>query len=214
MNYNKSKVGILFLMSFFAVGLLHSLFARDISVSSERKFYNRVMRNRLAVVMFYREDDVMKQDPLLQQKIDNLENIFESLSKVGRYQEGDLVFLKANISRGDLDELSNEFGVKELPAFLLFRNGVAIRDMDTKKAVMWVPALGEVTDRGLSAFIAQHLDKDIDRNIRKRAKRLRSRRYYYGGPYFYGGWGYPYYGYGPYYGRPYGGGYVGFGIGF
>ena len=86
--------------------------------------------------------------------------------------------------------------------------------MDTKKAVIWAPALSEVTERGLSAFIAQYLDKDIDRNIRRRAKALRRRRYYYGGPYFYGGWGYPYYGYGPYYGRPYGGGYVGFGIGF
>lgn len=206
----QGKIFFIFI-SIMSIG--HTFFARDIEVRSERKFSDKLMKHRLAVAMFYRDDKVIREDIQVGRLIDKIERIFDSLGKWGRYQDGDVIFLSVNVAKGNLDELADAYNITKLPAFLLFKNGVPLRD-DQGKVIMWLPFLSEVTERALSTFIEKHLQADIDRNIRDRAEELRRRReaaawwaYYYG-PY-YG----PYWGYGPYYyGRPYG--YVGFGIGF
>ena len=68
------------LISIMSIG--HTFFARDIEVRSERKFSDKLIKHRLAVAMFYRDDKVIREDIHVSFLIDKIERIFDSIGKI------------------------------------------------------------------------------------------------------------------------------------
>ena len=166
------------------------LFARAYSVKSDEKFYDKLMRRPLAVVMFYRHDKETSKNKDLKIKINRMESMFDAFGKQSYYQKGGMQFLKANIKYDSITELMESFAIKNIPAFLLFKNGVAIKNRFDKPITFigW-PRYGE-----LEKFIRTHLQTDLESNIKRKAKeqqRLREAErwnYLWYRPYFYWGW--------------------------
>jgi hypothetical protein len=177
-------------------------YTRMREAKSDNKFYNYLMKQPLGVAMFYLEDKETKKDKDYQRKMNNLERIFEAIGKQGYYKEGGVQFIKANTRYDTIDELAKSFSISTLPAFILFKNGVAIKD----ELGNFITLTGWITYDQLEKFIREHLKDDIEKNIKQRAERIRQIRelerlsYIYYRPYFYWGygpyWGYPYWGYG------------------
>jgi len=193
-NRKKVVIYLVFLIDFVCYTLL--LGARVQKVRSDNKFYDRIMKRQLAVAMFYKEDKETRKDKDLREKVNRLERMFSVIGKQGYYKEGGVSFVKANSKYDMIKELAESFSITTLPAFLLFKNGVHLKDKKGNPIILagW-PTFEQVED-----FIRGHFEKDIEKNIRRRAERLRRLReaqrmsYLYYRPYFYGGW--PYWGYG------------------
>ena len=180
--------GRLFLLS-VAVTLSSTMVAKVIEIKSEEKL-NRIMRkNILSVVLFYNEDRQTRHDRYMREQLRSLRQDFKALSVSPRYQDADVVFVTANIARGDLQALWQELGAQEVPVAVLYRDGSVVSDKNNNVAML--PGLFRQGD--LKKFINDNLNKDIDdileiKSERRRARleedRLRAR--YYGS--YYGPW--------------------------
>ena len=180
--------------------------AKEVSVSSEKKFYRRLDKHDLAVVMFYKEDREVRKDRVLKQRIKNLENMFKATSTIRRYEEANIVFIKVNTAKNAVSDLHRDFQVTKLPAFVVFKYNTPVRD-EQKNIVQ---LNGFVSREALKEFIDKNLEDAIDDiieekgEIRKRKLEEERLRYRYYGPYFNYGYS-PYYYHSPYYyGYPYG----------
>jgi len=177
------------------VGLL--LNARAYDVRSDSKFYDCLMKKPLAVAMFYGEDKACSKKSPFREKYNRLEKMFSTIGKQGYYLKGGVVFIKAHAKYDSVYELIRSFSIPSLPAFMLFKNGVDLRTEDGKSVML----TGWPTFDQLEDFIRDHLETDIDRNIRKRARELAKLReaerwsYLWYRPWLCGAW--PYYGCGP-----------------
>lgn len=187
---------------------------KEIEVKSANNFDQLVVRHNYALVMVYEFDREIKKDRDLKRKIEGLESMFEDLSDRYKYEEGGLAFLKVNKAKSDLNMISRDLEVKEIPAFFLFEDGELIKDNGKP-----VYVAGFINRDTLEEFIDNYVGSDLARSIKsKERKRARRRQeaekesyyapYYYADPYFYGfypyaygyPYGYPYYGVGFYYG--------------
>ena len=190
-NQRIIKYAVLTILSFVLSPYLE---AKVYGARSDKKFYDRLMKRPLGVAMFYKEDKELKKDKEYRIKIDQLENMFSVIGRQGYYKEGGVQFIKANTKYDTIDELAQSFSIEELPAFLLFKNGVALKDAQGNHIML----TGWVTYEQVENFIRTHLKDDIEKNIKRRAEQLRKRReierLYR--PYLYWRWGYP--GYDPY----------------
>lgn len=191
-----------------------ALFARVQSGSSERELDNKIIKNNFVVVMFYRKGKEEKSDKELRSKLERLDSTYDSLSAKTKYKDAGVAFVRMNIVKEELEEVARIYGVRELPAFIVFENGKQAVDNEGKPAIL----KGFATRADLTNFIETYIGEEIDAYLRdkeqERARRREEDAYYratyapyYYYPYYYG---YPYYGYGyyPYYHRP------GFGFGF
>ncbi len=177
---------------------MHTVVGKEIKISSQARFNKAIAKYRLAVVMFYQRDKQLRHDKSLRQQITDLEVMFRSLSKAPTYMSADVQFLRVNIGKKDLEQVAQDYGVKDMPAFLLFNGGLPARDQQKNIAVL----PGFVSRTQLQAFIEKHLQETIDEVMEEKAearkRRLeRARIRYYERPYYYH---YPYYwgGYWPY----------------
>lgn len=193
---------------FLAVGSMH---AKDKRVKSADAFDLMLARAPYSVVLFYDRSRDNMRDPETRNMITSLESMFRSLSKTPDYEEAELQFLRVDVSRRDMDTVSERFGVKSYPTVLLF--------LDRQPLVQRLS--GTVYREQLQQLIEENLKEKMNeikqgkQEQRKRAlERARIRAYQWGGPFWYGGY-YPYWhsGYYPYwwYGR---GPYYGFHFGF
>jgi hypothetical protein len=184
-------------MVFTIIWFVPSLYAKVYEARSDNKFYNRLMKKPLAVALFYKEDKELKKDKEFKQKLKLLEKMFSAIGKQDYYKEGGVSFIKANTRYDTIDELAQGFFIANLPAFLLFKNGVQLKDEKNKPVML----IGWTTYDQLEDFIRDHLEKDIENNIKRRAEQLRRLReaerlsYLWYRPYLY--WGWPYGGWGP-----------------
>ena len=202
-QYNNILLNGLFMV--LSIGITYAIFAREITVRSDRKFDQLVIRHNYAVVMFYQSDKKVRKDPTFKRKMDRLENIFKSLSERYKYEEGDLVFLKVNIAKNDLAMVSRDLDVTQVPAFLLFEDGESIKGNIGKP----VSLVGFISRDDLGMFIDAHLGEQIEEIVEEKEKirkqrreeaRLQSYSYPYSYPYSYYPYGYYPYGVGFYFG--------------
>jgi hypothetical protein len=187
-NQKIIKYAVLILLSLI---LNPCLEAKVYGARSDKKFYDLLMKRSLGVALFYKTDKELKKDKAYKIKIDQLDNMFSVIGRQGYYQEGGVQFIKANTKYDTIDELAQSFAIKELPAFLLFKNGIALKDAQGNYIMLtgWVPY------EQLESFIRTNFKDDIEKNIKHRAEELRRRRelerLYR--PYVYWGWGDPWY---------------------
>jgi len=183
-----------------AVSLVITLIPRTVTVKSEGSFDRLISRHEIAVVMFYREDRTTGDDSTLKKNINATEYMFKNVEKKGRYKEVNIAFIKVNIARDFLDDVAKRFAVKKVPAFVLFKDGVPVRDKEKNMAMV----TGFISRADLINFIEKHLDDDLQEiidekeEIRQRRREEAQSWSYYNYPYYYPHYGYGY-GYWPYY---------------
>ena len=208
-----------FIMITFLIGVYVLLQAEHVAqVKSQQSFYSKVHENPFAIVFFYVED---KKDKPWTEKIRKTMREFKAVSDSIYYRNARLRFVAINVGKKELGDLEKEFGIHEIPAFMLFKSGVPVRN-DRQQII----ALSGFASRDrLKRFINDHLQDDLEEQIRIQFERQEELRdasdssVYFGVGYPYGYWGpydpyYPYY-YGNY-GYPYGGysNYYAPGVGF
>lgn len=191
---------MLFVLSF--IFYIPGIEAKVYRAKSDNKFYDRLLKRPLAVALFYKEDKETRKDKKMSRKIDQLEKLFSAIGKQGYYRKGGVQFIKANTKYETVSELAESFSITKLPAFILFKNGVHLKDKKDRPLIL----TGWPTYEQLERFIRNNLETDIEKNIKRRAEQLRRLReaerwsYLWYRPYFYWGWGgYPWGG-GPYWG--------------
>lgn len=197
----KFKVSI----SMVAVALCSIFFvvAKEISLRSENRLKDIIIKDRYAVLMLYKEDKDTRKDKKMTEDLRYLKETFKAVSSDDFYKESDLSFLTSNVAKKELVDLPEKLGVKQLPAFVLFQDGKAIRGADGQKLIL----SGFVARDALQGFIDQNLKDELEDVIEEKAEirkreleEARIRSYYAPQVYFGLGYGYPY----GYYGYPYG----------
>lgn len=206
------KIIVTFIASMATFGCL----AREVKVSSQRKFDHALNKKSFALVFFYDLSKGLKREnPDLYDKVLRLDDVVHRIGSRRLYQEGDLQIVKVNLAKDNLHNLTEEYGVKKLPAFILFKNGVAVETEQKQLAVLY----GFVTTAQLQAFIDLYLKKALEARVKEKAEEREYRREMnalYGPSVYWGvgyAGGYPGY-YGPYWGGPYWGYGPGYGAGF
>jgi len=192
MNTFKKLVILLCLISGITV-----VDARVYDARSDNKFYSYLMKTSISVAMFYGQSGQCCKKGDMRKRYSCIEKLFSTIGKQGYYAKGGVTFIKANIKYDTVCDLLRNFYINEVPAFVLFKNGVDLRDRQGRTIVL----VGWPTYSQLEDFIRDNLESDIDKNIKKRAKDLAKLReaerwsYLWYRPYFCGAW--PYYGCGP-----------------
>lgn len=181
--------------------------ARVHEVSSENRLYSKLQRQQFAIVFFYEENKELGRDREYRQALNAARKMFHRLSTQWEYIEGDLYFIRTNVSRESVCAVAQEFGVSSFPAFVIFEDGRPLKD---KKDNTMGKIDGFVSQNELRTFIDNTIGDQLS-NRREYKWELREQRraeqaYYWSmAPYCYGGcW------YDDCYYRP--GGYFGFGF--
>lgn len=187
-----------------------------VSVRSQDSFYKKVQENPFAIVLFYGED---KHDKGWYEQIKQVLRAFRMTSDSTYYRQARLRFVAVDVGRKGIDNLQEEYGIHEVPAFVLFKGGAPVRNKQKQIVVLG----GFASQERIKSFINKYLRDALEEQLRLESERREEQRSYYGGsasfgfgyaydpyyPYYYGNYGYPY----GYYGNYYGPG-VGFGVSF
>ena len=207
---------IIFLI--MALGLLSPLQARVRTVKSTALFNNIIGKSSLAVVLFYEHDRAIRRaNPNLFEQNAQLESTFKAVASRGVYQEAGVQFILANVSRSTLLSTARDYGFKEYPVCVLFKNGRPVPMRSGQQSILRSFFTADQLHSMINALWADEIDDRVEDRQEERRERARERALYspsigfgvgYGYPYYGGGWGYPYYS--GYWGRPR----VGLGIGF
>jgi len=190
------------------VSVLHGAMA---DIRSESKLNHVLKKYDLAVVLFYKTDRDTRKNSELTSNIAELERMFKRVSDDDRYKDAKIMFVRVNVASDEAERLAEEYDVSTLPSFILFKDGLVVRDGGRNGSIAMKN--GFIRAHALQLFIDQYLGETINTYVQINAERKRRherthRTYTYFG---YGYGGYPYYGY---YGSPYYGGSVGFGVSF
>ncbi len=150
--------------------------------ASGESSFNRVLdKNELVIAMFYHDSR------------DNREQLrdFKSAGRDEKY----VAYVSVDLKSSSLDQLGDIYKVKNMPTFILFRNGRVYSERGQKAVIT-----GEQGPSDLRNFVRDHFQDYIeDIREKKREEQRESRASVSFGV----GYGYPY-SYGPYYGYPYG----------
>lgn len=178
-----------------AVALFSSfgLGARYRSADYQAAIDARIDHTTYDVVMLYEESWQLRQDPEERKNIKQLRSMFNTVSSDHFYKQAGVVFIKSNIGKNALDDLIEKTGVKEFPAFVLYRNGMLFKDKAGN-----IPVLtGFVSAQELESFIDQHLKEYMEKYVAFKQERRGCNSC--SGGYAYYGVGDAYYTYGYYY---------------
>lgn len=177
-----------------------------LNARTQEKFFKSVYENPFAIVLFYTQD---KSDRAWYEKTRQLLGQFKMASDSMYYRRARLRFVAVDIEKKGIDNLQSQFGIKEVPAFVLFKGGAPVRNAQKQIIVLG----GFATRNRIKTFINTHLRDDMEEQLRRESERREEARDYYGGnayfgfgyaydpyyPYYYGNYGYPYGYYGNYY---------------
>lgn len=185
-------------------GAFYGLWTKDLLIRSREKLFQKVGKTALAVVLFYAEDRDQAKDKEYKRQIRELEQVMRDVSGMPIYKEADLLFIRVNAAQGKTDGLHREYGIKTLPACILFKDGAPI--YDTRGSVVGLYGFPAITRADLKKIIDAYCMQDIQRILQNKAiirqRQLEEARInaLYWGPYWmpYGpyGWGPGDYGYG------------------
>lgn len=174
------------------------------TVKSRTDFASEIQKFSRAVVIFYESRfDTKEERKNYSKKFKEARRSFDSVSKMNRYKDASIAFLRVDVDKKELDGLTKRYGVGELPTYMLFLDG---KPLTTQQGVS-VKRAGFLEKDDIIKLIERHYGKDIN-SVLKEVSRLRQRASEERGqsgwsPYFYWGYGggYPY-GYPYYYYQP------------
>jgi hypothetical protein len=184
--------------------ILHSLCAKDMFIRSREKLFQQLGKTALSVVLFYAEDKEQAKDKEYKNQIRELEQVLRDVGRVSIYKEVDMLFVRVNVSTGKTEGLHQEYGIKQLPACILFKDGSPV--YTPQGSVVGLYGFSANTRADLKKIIDAYFTQDIQRILQNKAiirqRQLEEARInaLYWGPYWAGcgpyGWGPGDYGYG------------------
>ena len=144
------------------------MYAKVRAVTSQREFEQMVTEKGLCVVLFYDAGD--KQSGVMRDQNRRLQRMFEDVSNKREYDAADIVFVKVNSARKEFDMVMKQYGITQVPSFLLFRNGNLVMNEQGKQCVL----IGFVTQGALESLVDICCGAEIEElNLEKDAMRKR-----------------------------------------
>jgi hypothetical protein len=92
-------------------------------IHSLHNFDRLINKYPFALVCFYEETRAIKKDQARARELNNLLATNREIADTQFYREGDLKVLNCNISRHKLENLADEYGIKQIPSYMLFKYG-------------------------------------------------------------------------------------------
>lgn len=193
------------------IGLMNPIDAKIREMRSSTGFNSVVGRYSHAVVLFYDHSrEIKKSNPEQYSQNNRLETVFKTVAGRGAYEEAGIQFLLVNVAKSGLWSTARDYGFKDYPVCVLFKNGSPLSDSSIR---------GFFGAEQLHTLINTVWGDDIDQLVQQKQEERREiereRALYgpsigfgFGYPYYGRGWGYPYYGGYGYWRRP------GFSFGF
>jgi hypothetical protein len=166
------------------------MYGNVIPIHSDHEFKQAIAHSTIALVMFYFKGENERKDKKIHRLIEQLENTFETVSNSTRYKRAEIAFMKINSAHPALKNCALRYGIKKLPAFVLFERGIVMLDGENYPIVL----TGFVDRAALKDFIEAHSrshiknilqEKEVVANRRKREDRSAWVPYYYPYDYYY-----------------------------
>lgn len=146
-------------------------FAKVKSVNSRRDFEQSVAKESMVVALFYDEKDKDRMQ------------MYEDVSKVQKYDDADIVFLRVNAARSELRKLAALYNVMTMPTFIFFHKGKRLVDRKGAPVVLTGNVsrdmLQSCIDKQYGAEIQQYVARKNDRSERRVAQENESWKVYY-----------------------------------
>jgi hypothetical protein len=202
------RIGIVLMIAFTALSARQHV----VEPNTQNSFYQKVQERPFAIVLFYLED---KADKQWTQEVKYAMHEFKAASESSYYRNVGLRFLAINIGKKKINDLEKEYGIQEVPAYVLFKAGNPVKDENQKIILL----SGAASREDLKTFIKENLQGDLEEQLRINYERRQDLENMYRGsayfgtyypynywgpydpyyPYYYGSYGYPYGYYGNYY---------------
>ncbi|HSC24869.1 MAG TPA: thioredoxin domain-containing protein [Candidatus Babeliales bacterium] len=154
--YNKKMI---ICLAMFIVFMPVMFYAKVRTIGSSREFEQSIAKKSMVVVLFY----VNKDRKLI--------HMYDDVSTYQPYNDADIVFLKVNTARKELNRIALSYGINVMPTFMFFNNGKPL--LDNEGAV--VSLTNFVTRDVLQSFINQHYGVEIENYI-KQKKNIENQR--------------------------------------
>ena len=122
-----------------------------------REFDQQIAKSQLMIALFYNNGKNKQKGSAKKADIDRLLRMYESVSSKKLYDDADLTFVKVNVDVQGGGMIAQRYGIKELPAFLLFDNKRIVTDENDNNAMLF----GFVSADQLHSFIQQYCGESI-----------------------------------------------------
>lgn len=120
------------------------------SVNSRRDFEQNIANESMIVALFYDKEDK------------GLTEMYKDVSKVQRYDDADVVFLRINAARPELAKVAELYHVSTMPTIIFFYKGRRLADV---KGHATTQLFGNVSRGDLQASIDDHFGTEIKQYI-------------------------------------------------
>jgi thioredoxin-like negative regulator of GroEL len=134
------------------------------SVKSRRDFEQTIAKDSMVVALFYNESDK------------GLTQMYEDVSKVQKYDEADVIFLRVNVARSELSQLAQLYHVTTMPTFLFFHKGKQVTSVSGNISRT---QLQSSIDQYFGTEITQYISGKNVRNSNRLAQEKESWKVYY-----------------------------------
>jgi hypothetical protein len=120
------------------------------SVNSRRDFEQSVAHESMVVALFYDKEDK------------GLTEMYKDVSKVQRYDDADVVFLRINAARSELKQLAALYHVSTMPMIIFFHKGRRLSDV---KGRATTELFGNISRADLQASIDDYFGAEMNQYI-------------------------------------------------
>lgn len=154
-NYNNT---LMILITMFGLFINQLSYAKVRTVNTRRDFEQSITRDNIVVAFFYDQNDK------------GLMRMYDDVSSYKRYDDADIVFLKINAARKELQELTRLYGITTMPAFIFFNKGQRMISCGSNGTLT-----GNITRDILQAYIDKCYGAQMDTYITKKDARNEQR---------------------------------------
>lgn len=149
---------------FCAISIAGYIDAKVRSIMTRRDFERSLSRGYMVVALFY---EAQKNNRELNGKNKELFRMYEDVSRYQPYDDADIIFVKVNVARDDLDKLAVLYGVVRTPTFIFFKKGEYLVDTQGNPIIKE----GFISRADVQSVIAYCCDDDIKRYVAQKEKR-------------------------------------------
>src|SRR5579863_2393987 len=142
-TYNKKLTMLMSACLLLASGVAH---AKVKSVQTRREFEQTVAKESMVVALFYDEKDK------------GLTQMYEDVSRVKKYDDADVIFVRVNVARPELKSLVQLQHLSAIPTIIFFHKGKRLHDVMGRPTT---ELFGTISRDMLQTSIDAHFGKEI-----------------------------------------------------
>lgn len=141
-------------------------FAKVKNVTSRRSFEQAIAKDSMVVALFYDENNK------------DVTQMYEDVSKVQKYDDADVVFLRVNAARPQLRKLAELYDITTMPMFIFFHDGKRL-DKQVLRGDVSRDMLESAIDKNYGMEIEQYVEQKDARNERRLTEEKKSWKPYW-----------------------------------